>query len=95
MRQLAFILGMVSGAALAGPVDINSADEAALADALTGVGPTLAARIVAFREAEGPFPTPDSIQLVPGVGAKLYSRNRDFIEVHTKGQDETVVSTLQ
>lgn len=86
MRQLALMIGLFSGAALAGAIDINSADEGALAEALSGVGPALARRIVEFREREGRFPTPDSIQLVPGVGIKLYQRNRDFIQAYPKEQ---------
>ena len=81
MKQIPLLLGLVSVMASASVVDINHADELALATALSGVGPTLAKRIVEFRTSQGHFPTPDSIQLVPGVGEKLYLRNRDFIAV--------------
>jgi competence protein ComEA len=51
----------------AGPVDLNTADAAAL-DALPGIGPVLAARIVADRDANGPFTTVADLDRVPGVG---------------------------
>ena len=51
------------------PLKINTATEAELC-ALKGVGPKLAERIVAFREAHGPFKTPASLEKVPGIGKK-------------------------
>ena len=52
-------------------VDINRAGAAELV-ALPGVGPALAARIVASREADGPFRSVDDLRRVPGIGpAKL------------------------
>ena len=52
-------------------VRLNDADAAAL-DALPGVGPATAQRIVAWREAHGPFATVDGLLDVPGIGeAKL------------------------
>lgn len=51
------------------PLKINAATEEELC-ALKGVGPKLAQRIVAFREAHGPFKTPASLEKVPGIGKK-------------------------
>ena len=51
------------------PLDINTATADELC-ALKGVGPKLAERIVAFREAHGPFKTPASLEKVPGIGKK-------------------------
>ena len=50
-----------------GPVSLSSADEAAL-DALDGIGPTLAARIVEWRGAHGGFASVDQLLEVPGIG---------------------------
>jgi competence protein ComEA len=50
-------------------VNINTADAAAL-DTLPGVGPSTAAKIVADREANGPFVTPDDLGRVSGIGPK-------------------------
>jgi competence protein ComEA len=47
-------------------VDLNTADESEL-ETLPGVGATLAARIVTFREATGAFSTPDDLLDVSGV----------------------------
>lgn len=51
------------------PIKINSVglDEIC---ALKGVGPKLAAKIIAFREQNGPFLTPQDLQKVPGIGKK-------------------------
>ena len=52
-----------------GPIDINTADAAAL-DALPGIGPSTAAKIVADREANGPFSSPEDLGRVSGIGPK-------------------------
>ncbi len=59
-------------------VNINAAD-AALLETLPGIGPSIANRIVAYREANGPFPHPACITEVAGVGEKLYSVIKDKI----------------
>ncbi|MFF2621074.1 ComEA family DNA-binding protein [Oerskovia jenensis] len=63
-----------------GPLDLNSADEAAL-DALSGIGPVLAARIVEWREANGPFTTVEELGEVSGIGDALLARLRDQVRV--------------
>lgn len=63
------------------PVDINSADAAALAQALKGVGPAKAEAIVTFREKNGPFNSVDDLVLVQGIGEKTLEMNRDHIMV--------------
>jgi competence protein ComEA len=59
--------GAPAGAAPAGPVSLSSATAAEL-DALDGIGPTLAARIVAWREQNGGFQSVDQLLEVPGIG---------------------------
>jgi competence protein ComEA len=63
-----------------GPVDLNAADEAAL-DGLSGIGPVLAARIVEWREANGPFTTVEELGEVSGIGDALLARLRDQVKV--------------
>lgn len=51
------------------PIHINSATVDELC-ALKGVGPKLAEKILAFREAHGPFSGPSELEKVPGIGKK-------------------------
>lgn len=50
-----------------GPVSLSSATAAQL-EALDGVGPALAARIIAWRDAHGGFASVDQLDEVPGIG---------------------------
>jgi competence protein ComEA len=56
-----------------GPIDVDVADAAAL-DALPGIGPALAGRIVEERAANGPFGSLDGLQRVRGIGPALAGR---------------------
>jgi competence protein ComEA len=58
--------GGAAGAPTA-PVDLNSATAEQL-DALPGVGPSTAAKIIAFRLAHGPFRSVEELDAVPGIG---------------------------
>ena len=58
------------------PVDVNRASEADLT-ALRGIGPTLARRIVAYREANGPFRSVEELAQVKGIGAAKLEGFRD------------------
>lgn len=64
----------------ASPVDLNAADASAL-DALPGVGPVLATRIVQYRENNGPFRSVDQLDEVSGIGAKLMEQLRPLVHV--------------
>lgn len=55
------------GASAGGPVSLSSATAADL-EALDGVGPALAARIVAWRDSHGGFSSVDQLDEVPGIG---------------------------
>lgn len=65
---------------VSGLIDINRADAAAL-DVLPGVGPALAARIVAHRDAHGPFASVEGLVDVAGIGPKTLERMRGMIVV--------------
>jgi competence protein ComEA len=71
-----------SGAAAgsSGPVDLNAATQEAL-DALPGVGPVLAGRIVAWRTAHGRFTSVDELGEVAGIGPKALERLRPLVRV--------------
>jgi competence protein ComEA len=68
-------------AAIAGPVNINTADAAKLASELNGVGPALAEAIVADRQANGTFATPEALMRVKGIGARIVEINKANILV--------------
>ena len=72
---LALVL-FIAAPACAGPVDINSADAAMLAEAINGVGERKAAMIVEYRERHGPFASVDDLAAVSGIGAATIDRNR-------------------
>lgn len=73
--------GTVPGDASAtgdGKVNLNTADEAAL-DTLPRIGPALAERIIAWREANGPFTSVDDLLAVSGFGEKMVESLRDLV----------------
>ena len=78
---LAALLLAGIGPLAAAPVDINTADAATLAAAINGVGPSRAAAIIAYREANGPFASVDELTAIKGIGPKLIERNRDVLTV--------------
>lgn len=70
------------GAVDGGPalVDLNRADADAL-DALPGIGPVLADRIVAWREQHGRFTAVEELAEVSGIGPSLLAGVRDLVRV--------------
>ncbi|HEX8218965.1 MAG TPA: ComEA family DNA-binding protein [Chloroflexia bacterium] len=61
-------------------VNINTANAQALEE-LPGIGEVLAARIVADRQANGPFKTVDDLARVPGIKEHVISQLRDLVTV--------------
>ncbi|MGC9398677.1 MAG: helix-hairpin-helix domain-containing protein [Anaerolineae bacterium] len=59
-------------------VDLNLADVTELAT-VPGVGPTLAARIIAYREEHGPFLLTEEVTAVNGIGPATYERMRAHV----------------
>jgi competence ComEA-like helix-hairpin-helix protein len=59
-------------------IDLNRAGAKEL-EALPGIGPTLAARIVEVRRRAGPFLTPEDLLRVPGIGPAKLERIRLLI----------------
>jgi competence protein ComEA len=63
-----------------GSVDLNMADARALED-LPGVGPVIAARIVAWRVANGAFRSVEELGEVSGIGDAVLAQVRDLVRV--------------
>ncbi|MHB1063660.1 MAG: helix-hairpin-helix domain-containing protein [Georgenia sp.] len=61
-----------------GPVDLNTAGRVEL-DALPGVGPVLAERILAWRDLNGPFTSVEDLDAVSGIGPAMMERLRDLV----------------
>lgn len=59
-----------------GRVNLNTADAAAL-ETLPGVGPAIAARIIAWRDENGPFRSVDELTAVSGIGERTLAGLRD------------------
>ncbi|MDH3871334.1 MAG: helix-hairpin-helix domain-containing protein [Gammaproteobacteria bacterium] len=75
------VLLAVSTQALSGPLNINTADAGALAEAIDGVGDRRAVAIVQYRETYGPFASVDELANVKGIGMKTVDNNRANLTV--------------
>ena len=65
---------------LNGPLNINTATAAQL-DALPGVGPVTAGRIITYREKNGPFKSIDDLRKVSGMGASKFEALKSLIRI--------------
>lgn len=72
-------VGATRGSADAG-VGINSATAAEF-EALPGIGPVLAQRITAWRDAHGPFRSVDDLGDVPGIGDAVLGQLRGVVHL--------------
>ena len=70
--------------ALSAKLDINKATAAEL-EALPGIGPSLAARIVEQRRAAGGFRSVEDLLTVRGIGQKTLAKFRQWVYVLTPG----------
>jgi competence protein ComEA len=83
----AALAAFLTGAALAAPapatpakVNVNTATAEQL-QLLPRVGPSLAKRIIEFREANGPFKAPEELVRVKGIGEKSFARLKPYVSV--------------
>ena len=69
-----------SGGTVGALIDINAASAAELEE-LPRIGPTMAQRIVEYRETNGPFAAVEDIQDVPGIGPATFEGLKDLVTV--------------
>ena len=65
-------------------ININTASAEELVR-LKGIGPSHAAKIVAYREKNGPFKLPEDLMQVSGIGQKTLEANQEMIIVEEPG----------
>jgi competence ComEA-like helix-hairpin-helix protein len=82
----------VASPAWATTVDLNRASQAEL-ETLPGIGPAKAADIIAWRQANGPFTSPEQLDEVPGIGPATMSRLLPLVSV--EGRTITGAATPQ
>ena len=78
---LALTLLLLPLLAIAGPVNINTADAGTIAAELNGVGLAKAKAIVEYRKKHGPFRSAEDLSLVKGIGDRTVEINRADIRV--------------
>lgn len=85
MKQLMgivlLVLMLMTGAAWAAPVNINTADAPTLMAGINGVGEKKAQAIIKYRKEHGPFKSVDELANVPGIGEKTVEKNRNNLTV--------------
>jgi len=69
-----------AAASEARPIDLNTADSAAL-ESVPGIGKSLSQRILSFREKNGPFQSVDDLLKIQGIGEKSIQKLRPYLTV--------------
>lgn len=67
--------------ALAGPININTADAELLSQELIGVGLSKAQAIVEYRNQFGRFEAPEELVKVKGIGPRVLAANSENIRI--------------
>ena len=84
VMMVAVLALMLSGIGVyagdAAKININKASAEELTQ-LQGVGPKYAAKIVEYREQNGPFASPEDLMKIPGIGPATYEKNKELIVV--------------
>ena len=61
-------------------IDLNRASRDQL-EALPGIGPVLAERMLQYRQLHGGFQSPEEVKNISGIGEKKYAEIRPLIEI--------------
>ena len=72
--------------AVAGPVNVNTADAETISAELQGVGLSKALAIVDYRKSHGPFKSVEDLTLVKGIGERTVEINRANILLKSSGK---------
>ena len=64
-------------------VELNTADKAAL-EALPGIGPRTAERIIEYRAKNGGFKKVEDLMNIRGIGERTFLRLRDLVRIDTR-----------
>lgn len=71
------------------PININTATEEQLTE-LPRIGEVTAARIVKWREENGPFGSTEELMNVQGIGERLYERIRPHVTVEDRDRGQSL-----
>lgn len=93
MRWFALFALLFAGPAFAG-VDVNTATAEEL-DTLPGIGPSTAAKIIAYRTEHGPFKTVDELDNVSGIGPATLADIRDLVSIGKGGEAAAATSSSE
>ena len=77
----------VSAAQPEEPININTATVEELTE-LSGIGSTIAGRIVEWREENGPFSSTEELMNITGIGENTYEKIRQHVTVEEAAQPE-------
>ena len=75
-------LGLLNPLLATQPVNINSADATALADATDDVGTKRAQAIIDYRAMHGPFTNVEELANVRGIGERTVTQSRERLVAH-------------
>ena len=87
LMMLALTMGMAAQSAEA-PVNLNTATAAQL-EALPGVGPATAMRILEYRQKSGGFKKVEELMNVKGIGEKSFLKLKPLVTVAAERTDRT------
>ncbi len=79
MKNIIFILVLISFNAIAKPVNVNSADAKTISESLQGIGQKKAEAIIKYRTKNGVFKTLEDLMNVKGIGKKTIEKNAEDI----------------